>query len=114
MNEDITAVLFLVAIVQIVFLYYFFKMCTDVTRIKKAMNNNQNDNFSLYTKYLAFGNSQKAKEALEDFIWAKMVLIKHDKTAEKERKDYYDVFRKTYEPKLNDLGGSWPDVTLFK
>lgn len=115
MNEDITALLIIAAIVQIAFLVYFYNLCADVVKIRKNLTEGPTNHLAQYRKHKAFGNNEKAKESLENFIWDKALLVKRDtKSSPSAKKEYYDGFRNTHEPRLNDLGGVWPAIDLFK
>lgn len=56
-------------VIQVIVLICFFIACSNIGKIKKAVETMPVDKYSMYQKFLAFGHAEKARESLEDYTW---------------------------------------------
>ncbi len=90
----------------------FFFLCVNVFSIKKKLISDESSalaSLDLYYKYLLFGDKEKAKQHLQNFIWKEIAYYQIASTASfKNRLESWEDNRKKYEILFEQVDATFP------
>lgn len=95
-------------IIQITMVICFFITVGNVSKIRQHLTEKEQAKLNEYKRHKAFGRTDKAREALEEYVWARITFYKNQYLEPAKSKSLAEL-RNNSEPELIAVGSKWPE-----
>lgn len=107
-TESLNLVFIFIAAVQVVVLICFFYLVGHVSRIRKLMEWPSQRGPEDYYFYIFTGNTEKARIALDEYVWKKYKKVfYYGFNAKRKESEWAKIYNK-YSPLYKDIGHEMP------